>query len=42
MSAEREAVGGGGGGGEKRERGEKEVSQPLLPEVILVFIALCD
>ena len=39
MSAEKEAVGGRGGEG---GGGEKEVSQPLLPEVILVSIALCD
>lgn len=40
MSAEREA--GRGGGGEEKEKGGVAANGPLLPEVILVSIALCD
>ena len=39
MSAEREA---GGGGGGKERKGGVAANGPLLPEVILVSIALCD
>lgn len=40
MSAEREAGRGGGRGGERK--GGVAANGPLLPEVILVSIALCD